>query len=387
MRPAGQTLWIKPRESRWFDRMLAEASDTDWRENFRMSRGTFMSLCNDIRHLITKKSTHLRVPISPEKRLALTLYMLAGSEYYRTVSNLFGVGVSTASTISNEVCQAIVSHLSGQYVQMPQGDRLKKVIERFRNIGHGFPQIGGAVDGSHIPIKSPPLNPACYINRKGFHSIILQAVVDSFLYFNDICIGWPGRVHDARVLANSLLFAVAERAGTAFPGSETVVCNGSRIPVLILGDPAYPLKRWLMKAYPESANMRESEKSSNYKLSCARIAVERAFGLLKEQCVETVCFNFLGNFVLLVCIVRFFHLLSALLSLCQHLPSLTSNPRSFPQIERCTWRCTRRGMVPTSTGRCFREAWALVTAIWRCTSAISGYTFSSCLSRVVRRGN
>ncbi|XP_062519984.1 uncharacterized protein LOC134195007 [Corticium candelabrum] len=283
MRPTGRTLWIKPRESRWWDRMRAEASDTDWRENFRMSRGTFMSLCNDIRHLITKKSTHLRVPISPEKRLALTLYRLAGSEYYRTVSNLFGVGVSTASTISNEVCQAIVSHLSGQYVQMPQGDRLKKVIERFRNIGHGFPQIGGAVDGSHIPIKSPPLNPACYINRKGFHSIILQAVVDSFLYFNDICIGWPGRVHDARVLANSRLFAVAEHAGTAFPGSETVVCNGARIPVLILGDPAYPLKSWLMKAYPESANMRESEKSFNYKLSCARIAVERAFGLLKGR--------------------------------------------------------------------------------------------------------
>ena len=113
---------------------------------------------------------------------------------------------------------------------------------------------------------------------KGFTQIILQAVVDSFLYFNDICIGWPGRVHDARGLANSRLFAVAELAGTAFP----VVCNGVRIPVLILGDLAYHLKSWLMKAYPESSNMRESEKSFNYKLSCARIAVERAFGLLKD---------------------------------------------------------------------------------------------------------
>ena len=92
---------------------------------------------------------------------------------------------------------------------MPQGDCLKKVIKRFRNIGHVFPQIGGAVDGSHIPIKNPPLNPACNINHKGFHSIILQAVVDPFLYFNDICIGWLGRVHDAHVLANSCLFAVA----------------------------------------------------------------------------------------------------------------------------------------------------------------------------------
>ena len=64
------------------------------------------SLCNDIRHLITKKSTHLRVPTSSEKRVALTLYRLAGSEYYRTVSNMFGIGLSTASTISkNEKAQ------------------------------------------------------------------------------------------------------------------------------------------------------------------------------------------------------------------------------------------------------------------------------------------
>ena len=37
-----------------------------------------------------------------------------------------------------------------------------------------------------------------------------------FLYntsFTDIYIGWPGRTHDARVLANSDLFAKAEHPG------------------------------------------------------------------------------------------------------------------------------------------------------------------------------
>ena len=55
-----------------------------------------------------------------------------------------------------------------------------------------------------------------YYNRKCFHSVILETVVDSFMYFTDICVGWPGRVHDARVLSNSKLYQKAEHFGTCF---------------------------------------------------------------------------------------------------------------------------------------------------------------------------
>ena len=33
----------------------------------------------------------------------------------------------------------------------------------------------------------------------------MQAVPDTNYLFRDIVVGWPGRVHDARVLSNSLL--------------------------------------------------------------------------------------------------------------------------------------------------------------------------------------
>lgn len=166
---------------------------------------------------------------------------------------------------------------------MPRGECLQQVIHKFSQAAHGFPQVGGAVDGSHIPIKAPSENPDCYYNRKGFHSVILQAVVDSHLNFIDICIGWPGRVHDARVLVNSQLYERAEQEGTAFPQSERALISGVEVPVLLLGDPAYHLKQWLIKPYPESAHMPAAERDFNYKLSCARIAVERAFGLLKGR--------------------------------------------------------------------------------------------------------
>lgn len=56
------------------------------------------------------------------------------------------------------------------------------------------------------PIITPEECQADYVNRKIFHSIIMQAVVDCKYSFRDVVIGWPGSVHDARVLFNSSIY-------------------------------------------------------------------------------------------------------------------------------------------------------------------------------------
>ena len=47
-----------------------------------------------------------------------------------------------------------------------------------------------------------------YINKKSYHSIVMQALVDSNYLFRDIVVGWPASVHDARVFSNSQLYAL-----------------------------------------------------------------------------------------------------------------------------------------------------------------------------------
>ena len=41
-----RSIWMNQRHSVWWERMLKDGSDADWRENFRMSRSTFKQSVN-----------------------------------------------------------------------------------------------------------------------------------------------------------------------------------------------------------------------------------------------------------------------------------------------------------------------------------------------------
>lgn len=272
---------MKPRsEAWWLEVVSRQFSEQEWKVNFRVSRATFMRLCNELRPYISRRDTSFRRAVPTSKRVAVCLWRLAGNSEYRTISHLFGIGRSTACSITNEVCRTLVCHLLKRYIKMPTGDRLEAVISRFKS-RKGFPQVGGAIDGTHIPIKAPVIHPDEYYNRKSFHSVVLQAVVDSYLFFTDICVGWPGRVHDARVFANSLLFRRAQALGSVFPDGRAEDINGLDVPVILLGDSAYPLLPWLMKPFPNTGD--RDRQMFNYRLSSTRMVVERAFGQLKGR--------------------------------------------------------------------------------------------------------
>ena len=251
-----------------------------WENNLRIKKSTFDYLCKELKPYIARQRTILREPVSVEERVAVTLWRLATNVEYRTLGSLFGLGTSTVCTVVLDTCRAIAKLLP-RYVFIPQGDRLREIIKGFE-VRWRFPQTVGAIDGTHIPILRPAGESGNdYYNRKGFYSFVMQALVDHRGMFLDIYLGWPGKVHDARVFSNSSLYAKGQQ-GTLVP-NWTKCLNGVDVPLCILGDPAYPSLPWLIKAYPQHDNMSREQKYFNYRQSRARMVVENAFGRLKGR--------------------------------------------------------------------------------------------------------
>lgn len=215
------------------------------------------------------------------QRVCITLWCLSTSCEYRTIAHLFGVSRSTICVIVQETCSAIVTVLMKTYIAFPKDGALRAVVNGFEN-KWGFPQCVGSIDGSHIPISAPELNHTDYYNRKGWYSMIIQAVVDHEYLFRDICVGWPESVHDARVFVNSQIYkTITEDCILESEPCRTIL--GEQIPLCIVGDSAYPIQTWLMKPFAHNTSLTAQQKCFNYRLSRARIVVENAFGRLKAR--------------------------------------------------------------------------------------------------------
>ncbi|XP_065453378.1 uncharacterized protein LOC135983830 [Chrysemys picta bellii] len=233
---------------------------------------TFMELCDLLSPALKRQNTKMRAGLTVEKRVAIALWKLATPESYQSVRNQFGVGKSTVGTTVMQVAKAITELLLPKV--MTRGN-VQVIVDGFAAMG--FPNCGGAIDGTHIPSLAPDHQGSQYINRKGYFSMALQALVDHKGCFTNINVGWPGRVHDARIFRNTSLFKWLQQ-GIYFP-EQKITVGDVDMPIVILGDPAYPLMPWLMKSYTGSLD--SSQVLFNYRLSKCRMVVECAFGRLK----------------------------------------------------------------------------------------------------------
>ncbi len=281
-RPRNRLLWNHPRSFVWIEMVEQAYDDELWYNNFRVTKKTFEFLLNMIRNDIYRSDTTMRSAIPPKRRLALTLYFLASTAEYRTIGNLFGISASFVCLCVRVVCHAITKRLA-KFINFPKGNQLLEVIEGYEKTW-GFPMCAGAIDGTHIPILAPSESHAQYVNRKGYHSILMQAVVDCNYLYRDVVIEWPGSVHDARVFSNSAIFKKGNE-GKLFPNELTKEINGEEIPPFIVADPAYPLLTWVLKGYPND-NAPRRERVFNYRLSRARVTVENTFGRWKGRFIR-----------------------------------------------------------------------------------------------------
>ena len=240
----------------------------DFKRFFRMSRNTFEVICQQFgtfADFVTSPGGRPPVPI--EKQLLMFLWHVGCLEPLCRTADRFHVTEFTVLRIRDRICKVILDHFVRRYIVWPTGADRGTVVRAFRE-KRGFPGEVGAIDGSHIPIKAPQEHPQTYVNRKGYHSVILQAVCREDLRFIDCFAGWPGSCHDSRVLKNSDLWD-----------------NGLNLcgPNHLIGDGGFPVRRWLLTPYRDNGHLTAVKRHYNFCLSSTRQVIERAFSLLKGR--------------------------------------------------------------------------------------------------------
>jgi hypothetical protein len=191
---------------------------------------------------------------------------------FRSVGDRFDMGKSSLEVSFQRVIAALNGMAQDMIILPTKNNAVTTTTAGFQKAS-GFSGTIGAIDGTHIEIKAPNEHGDTYVNRKKVHSVVLQAVCNETMRITDCFAGYPGSVHDARVLRNSPLYLDAQRDYNRwFPNNTHLV-----------GDAGYPLKKWIMVPYRDNGHLTRTQKQYNTKLSVTRVVIERAFALLKGR--------------------------------------------------------------------------------------------------------
>ena len=119
-----------------------------------------------------------------------------------------------------------------------------------------------------------------YFSRKQKYNVNTQAVVGSNLIFLDVATGFPGSIHDARMLDATKLYQYAKANMVLSKPSDAI--ENKEVRSLLISDGTYQAT-WQLKHYPFTIELNDTHKKINHKLSSAQVTVEKAFGLLKGR--------------------------------------------------------------------------------------------------------
>lgn len=91
--------WSRPGRTRtWWDNFVNDVVvPEEWRENFRMTKTSFLKLCEELRPHIQRQSTVMRSPIEMERQVAATIYYFSDEGRLQKTANAFGLSRSGVS--------------------------------------------------------------------------------------------------------------------------------------------------------------------------------------------------------------------------------------------------------------------------------------------------
>ena len=105
---------------------------------------------------------------------------------------------SSMSRCVHQVVPAILRRMGSQFEKPTQEDQRMKSMADFYQIAR-FPRTIGAIDCTHVALQPPHDTEHLFRNRKNWHSINVQVIVDAHGLIWHVCAKFPGSCHDSYI--------------------------------------------------------------------------------------------------------------------------------------------------------------------------------------------
>ncbi|XP_061193784.1 putative nuclease HARBI1 [Saccostrea echinata] len=241
-------------------------SEEEIRRRYRFGKESIKQIV-DLLDPVIGHRTRRSQALSTELQILIALRFYASGSFLQVLGDTTGVDKSTVSRIVLKVSQALVS-LAPRFIKWPTDEELTSIKSDFFKLA-GFPGVIGCIDGTHVRIQGPSENEPAFVNRKGYHSINVQAICDNAGKFTNIVARWPGSTHDSHIFNMSGIKQDIERDFRS-------INDG-----IILGDSGYACKPYLMTPYLRPSS--QAEERFNTAHSKTRVTIERTFGWWKRR--------------------------------------------------------------------------------------------------------
>ncbi|XP_061190020.1 putative nuclease HARBI1 [Saccostrea echinata] len=232
---------------------------------FRLPRHLIQGIYGEIENH-TRWPTGRSHSLPPSLQVMAALRFLATGSFQTVTAELHGISKASISGNVRDVPESLVK-ISPRYIKMPTDETaITNTMFQFSRIS-GFPNVIGAIDGTHVGIKSPSFRENVSMNRKNYHSVNTMAVCDANLKFLNVVAKWPGSSHDSFVWNNSKICQVLE---------NKIISRG-----WLLGHSGYPLKPYLLTPVLNPTTAKENAYNNAHMKT--RNVIERCFGVWKMR--------------------------------------------------------------------------------------------------------
>ncbi|CAM9724983.1 unnamed protein product, partial [Ectocarpus sp. 4 AP-2014] len=224
-------------QSGWWQELaeLKETGETDhttrearrFRQNFRVPYPFFVNLVQLVRDRdwfpTAESDATGRQAIPVELKVLACLQILSRGNVFADIYHMSFISFQTVAATFHRFCKYFAEELYDEYIYLPTGEDLRRVMEQYDRIG--FPGAVGSTDVTHIYWCMCPYNQArMYTGKEGKPTVAFQVTVD----------------HSGRVLAVTRGFTGATNDKTIIRYDTAVTC--------IRTDPVYTEQKYKLYA-------------------------------------------------------------------------------------------------------------------------------------------